>query len=72
MDLTVTEEAHWKQWFNDSLRRKLQAVFSAFDTAQAFKNTNWSVNVSFLLCLVCLFLSCCWNELMSDQPLISV
>lgn len=49
MDVTVTKEAHWKPWFNESLWRRLQAVFSAFDTAPAFKITNWSVNVSFSL-----------------------
>ena len=59
MDLTVTKEALWKPWFNDSLWWRLQAVFSAFDTAWAFKSTNWGVNVSFLLQLFCLFLSCC-------------
>lgn len=72
VDVTLTKEAHWKLWFNDSLRWRLQAVFSAFDTTLAFKSTNWSVNVSFLLNLFCLFLSCYWNELLSDQLLISV
>lgn len=72
VDVTVTEEAHWKLWFNDSLWRRLQAVFSAFDTTQAFKSTNWSVNVSFLLHLFCLFLSCYWNELFGSAINLSV
>lgn len=68
MDVTVMEETHWNLQFNDSLRRKIQAMFSAFDTAQAFKNTNWSVNVSFLWQLFCLF-SFSYKELVSSQPL---
>lgn len=36
------------------------------------RRTNWSANVSFLLHLFCLFLSCCWNEPALDRSSVSV
>lgn len=74
VDVTVTKEAHSKPWFNDSLWRRLQAhkCFLHLRQHVALKTTNWCVNVSFHLHLFGLFLSCWWNGLEANHPLISL